>query len=141
MGYNKERTDADESKYDLYVYDIKEEESKKIEGNVAAGFRFSIDGNSVYYFKDITTDDDSYYTYGELYVYDAKKAEATKISSDIGVYSLESNLKTGYIDPDAFFFEKYKGNYKTDDDYKNEVIDVCYYNGKEIEVVLKDFEN
>lgn len=138
--YTKERTDNEESKYDLYVYDIKEEESKKIESNVASGVRVSVDGNSIYYFKDITSDKDSYYYYGELYVYNAKKDEAQKISSDVGIYSLTSNLNTGYIDPDSFFFDKYKGNHEASKDNKNEVIDVCYYGGKEIEVLLKDFE-
>ena len=133
--YTKERSDGE----DVYIYDIKEEESQKIDGNIESNFRISVDGNCIYYFKDITIEEDSYYVYGELYVYDARKGEAEKISSDVGIYSLTSNLMTDYIDPDSFFFDKYKENYEVTKDNKNAVIDVCYYNGKEVKVALKDF--
>ena len=75
-------------------------------------------------------------TYGTLKVYDAEKAETTKIATDVCDYSLDSGLVTGYIDPDSFFFEKYNGTYKKENDYFGRVINVCYYNGKKVETVL-----
>jgi hypothetical protein len=137
--YTKARF-GDTAKYDLYVYDVEEEEVRKIEVNVEAKVSVSVDGDKVYYFKDAIYDSGTSYSYGELYVYDVESDESEKIAFDVGVYSLTSNLVNGHIDSDSFFFERYKGSYRKAEDEKNEVLDVCYYDGKETTTVLRDLE-
>lgn len=126
---------TEDGTYDLYVYDVEDDDSEKIASDVDFDINVSVDGKNVYYFTDMAHDDDNYVSYGTLKVYNVKSEESKTISNDVIVYSLTSNLISGEIDPKSFWIEKYQNS--TSESYN---FNVCYYDGKTVSNIVKNLE-
>ena len=119
---------------DLYVYDVKEGESDKIESDVYPyNAVVSTDGLSVYYYTDVASTGT---TYGTLNVYNVKNDEDSTIAGDVVVGSPTSYLESGEMDAKYIWYERYQN--RTDTSYE---YNVCFYNGKESVSVVKNIEN
>lgn len=121
--------------YDLYVYDVEDDDSEKIASDVDFDISVSVDGKNVYYFTDMAYDDANRVSYGTLKVYNVKSEESKTVSNDVIVYSLTSNLISGEIDPKSFWIEKYQNS--TSESYN---FNICYYDGRTVSNIVKNLE-
>ncbi len=137
--YYLKNVDYDEDKLegDLYVYDVKANESVRIESNVYPSLEVSTDGKTVYYFEDVSeaNTENSSVTYGTLKSYSSTKEKIAKIADDVIVYSVTSNFMTGELDPSSMWFKVYENAKKDTYQYT-----VSYYNGKEAIAKIVEME-
>jgi hypothetical protein len=119
---------------DLYVYDVKEGESEKIESDVhPSRLAVGTDGLNVYYYSDVAS---TGATYGTFKVYNVKREKITTISGDVVLGSPTSYLESGEINPEYIWYKRYQN--RTDTSYE---YNVCFYNGKDSVSVVKNLEN
>lgn len=133
--YYLKKNSSNEDTYDLYLYDVSEEDSDKIASNVHSNFYVSTDGEQVFYFEDVTDDKNGLVSYGKLKAYSVKEQDSRTVASDVVVGSLTSNLMSGDIDPRSAWFEKYVSG-----EEETYTCDICYYNGKKCYRAVKDLE-
>ena len=119
---------------DLYVYDVKEGESEKIESDVhPSRLAVATDGLNVYYYADVAS---TGATYGTFKVYNVKREKITTIAGDVVLGSPTSYLESGEINPEYIWYKRYQN--RTDTSYE---YNVCFYNGKDNVSVVKNLEN
>ena len=118
---------------DLYVYDVKDGESEKIESDIFPYVTVGTDGLNVYFFTDVAS---TSALYGTFNVYNVKKEKITTIAGDVIVGSSTSRLLSGEMDPKYIWYERYQNSTDTSYEYN-----VCFYNGKESISVVKNLEN
>ena len=122
---------------DLFVYNVKENESDKIASDVSLEFHVSTCGKYVYYYENpntVTTANGSV-TYGLLKEYSLKKEKAVKIGNDVVLNSLTSYNRNREILRNNCWFNTYQST--TKDSY---TVNICYYSGKKPEAVVKEYE-
>ncbi|MBP3370060.1 MAG: zinc-ribbon domain-containing protein [Clostridia bacterium] len=118
---------------DLYVYDVKDGESEKIESDIFPYVTVGTDGLNVYFFTDVAS---TSALYGTFKVYNVKKEKITTIAGDVIVGSSTSRLLSGEMDPKYIWYARYQNSTDTSYEYN-----VCFYNGKESVSVVKNLEN
>lgn len=115
--------------YSLYVYDVKEDTAVKIAGDLS-DVEIATDGKTVFYITDAFYSSGNRKHLGVLNVYDAKKDESHKVASDVIINSLTSGIDD-WVYSDSLFFSIYEGGSNEGDLSK-----LCYYDGKDYEVLL-----
>ena len=96
---------------DLYVYKLGDSNPKKVTSGIGVdSFLGSVEGDTVYYLKDIEDINNSYYQMGTLMKWEYSTEEEKRISSDVVLSYhgfLKSGLKNGVIKETGFMFQKY----------------------------------
>ena len=130
----------DRNEATLYMYKSGDESPVKVSSGVYASsasntnLNNSMDGKTVYYFKDVELDvGDTYNDVGTLYAFTYGSDGGVKISGDVVVGSVTSGYYPSEIDPSSFVFKKYDSD--TDDAI---LVNWMFYNGSESTAFAKD---
>lgn len=122
----------------LYMYKVGTDEPEKVDSDVYKSFSgaasFSSDGSSIYYLTDASYISDSYTVDGTLMKWTYGSDAPEKIASEVVSGSLTSNLYSGELNSNGFWFEKYDSS----DSDGNIHVNLMYCKGTETEKIVSD---
>lgn len=125
----------------LYMYKVGTDEPEKVDSDVYKNYSgaatFSSDGNAIYYLTDASLIGDSYTADGTLMKWTYGSDSPEKIASEVVEYSLTSNLYSGELNANGFWFEKYDSLDSDGDIHVN----LMYCKGTETEKIVSDIIN
>lgn len=127
---------------DLFCYKVGAESPQKVASDVSyygeysiwTFLKYSSDGSTVFFFRDLEEIGDSDTSRGTLMRWTYGDKSAAKIAGDVIEYTLSSSMSTGDLNPKSFTFMKY--TYLSSDG--TIFADLLYYNGKETTRLASD---
>ncbi len=93
----------------------------------------SLDGKTIYYYKDMEEIPDTYTEMGDLYKYSYGAGDSEKIASEVILFSPESGALEG-VDNKSFIYKVYSSKDKNDD----VLIDWYHFNGSESNIMASE---
>ena len=93
----------------------------------------SLDGKTIYYYKDVEEISDTYTEKGDLYKYTYGSDESKKIASEVILYTQDSGVSYG-INNKSFIYKVYSSKSKNDDI----LVDWYYFNGSESNIMASE---
>lgn len=127
----------------LYIYKKGDKDITKISSDAYAGsIAQSVDGKTLYYYKDVEEIDGTYQNLGNLYKFTYGDSDSTKIASDVLTGTIDSGYISYLINDNSFHYIKYGSKSK---EKLSEYSDMCYvigdwyyYNGEESKLLGND---